>query len=67
MKVGPWKVLGNEEVEILWMENSFLKYKNALNDHPDASLNEFIPALDSKLLPWGNADTVQLYKQIRSG
>ncbi|MCC5657387.1 DUF4437 domain-containing protein [Nostoc sp. XA010] len=59
VRVGPWKVLGDEEVEILWMENGFLKYKNTLNDHPDASLNEFIPALDSKLLPWGRTDTVQ--------
>jgi Domain of unknown function (DUF4437) len=59
VKVGTWKVLGGEEVEILWMENGFLKYKNALNNHPDARLNEFIPVLDSKLLPWGKADTVQ--------
>jgi Domain of unknown function (DUF4437) len=59
VKVGDWKVLGDEEVEILWMENGFLKYKNALNHHPDARLDEFIPALDSKLLPWGKTDTVQ--------
>jgi hypothetical protein len=59
VRVGPWKVLGNEEVEILWMENGFLKYKNELNNHPDTRLHEFIPALDSKLLPWGKTDTVQ--------
>ena len=59
VRVGPWKVLGDEETEILWMENGSLKYKYALNDHPDARLNDFIPALDSKLLPWGKADTVQ--------
>ncbi|MEH2222727.1 DUF4437 domain-containing protein [Nostoc sp.] len=61
VKVGPWKVLGNEEVEILWMENGPipLKYQNATKDHPDAKLGEFIPALDSKLLPWTKADTVQ--------
>lgn len=56
---GSWKVLGGEEVEILWMENGFLEYKNVLNNHPDAKLDEFIPALDSKLLPWGKTDTVQ--------
>ncbi|WP_292705771.1 MULTISPECIES: DUF4437 domain-containing protein [unclassified Nostoc] len=61
VKVGPWKVLGNEEVEILWMENGPipLKFKNATNDHPDARLRDFIPALDSKLLPWSKTDTVQ--------
>ncbi|MEH1788043.1 MAG: DUF4437 domain-containing protein [Nostoc sp.] len=61
VKVGPWKVLGNEEVEILWMENGPipLKYQNAINDHPDAKLGDFIPALDSKLLPWAKTDTVQ--------
>ncbi|MDZ8187605.1 MAG: DUF4437 domain-containing protein [Nostoc sp. ChiSLP02] len=61
VKVGPWKVLGNEEVEILWMENGpvILEYKNALNDHLLAKVKDFIPALDSKLLPWGKTDTVQ--------
>jgi hypothetical protein len=61
VKVGPWKVLGNEEVEILWMENGpvILEYKNALNNHPLARLRDFIPALDSKLLPWSKTDTVQ--------
>ncbi|MEH2420070.1 MAG: DUF4437 domain-containing protein [Nostoc sp.] len=61
VRVGPWKVLGNEEVEILWMENGPvpLKYKNAINDHPDAKLRDFIPPLDSKLLPWSKTDTVQ--------
>jgi hypothetical protein len=59
VKVGDWKVLGDEEVEILWMENGFLKYKNASNHHPEARLDEFIPALDSKLLSWGKTDTAQ--------
>lgn len=59
VKVSDWKVLGNKEVEILWMQNSFLKYQQAANHHSDARLNEFIPALDSKLLPWGKTDTVQ--------
>ncbi|EHC18681.1 hypothetical protein FJSC11DRAFT_0661 [Fischerella thermalis JSC-11] len=59
VKFGPWKVLGDEEVEILWMENGFLKYRNAENNHPDANLSDFIPALDSKLLAWGKTDTVQ--------
>ncbi|MEH1801774.1 MAG: DUF4437 domain-containing protein [Nostoc sp.] len=59
MRVGPWKVLGDEEAEILWMENGPLKYKYALNNHPDTRLSSFIPALDSKLLPWGNTETVQ--------
>ncbi|MDZ8023628.1 MAG: DUF4437 domain-containing protein [Nostoc sp. DedQUE11] len=61
VKVGPWKVLGNEEVEILWMENGPVKfeYKNALNNHPLAKVEDFIAALDSKLLPWSKTDTVQ--------
>ncbi|MFN6536790.1 MAG: DUF4437 domain-containing protein [Nostoc sp. EkiNYC01] len=61
VKIGPWKVLGNEEVEILWMENGpvILEYKNALNNHPLAKVQDFIPALDSKLLPWSKTDTVQ--------
>jgi Domain of unknown function (DUF4437) len=59
VKIGDWKVLGEEAVEILWMENGFLKYKNASNNHPDARFHEFIPALDSKLLPWGKTDTDQ--------
>ncbi|BAY77077.1 hypothetical protein NIES25_35350 [Nostoc linckia NIES-25] len=61
VKIGPWKVLGNEEVEILWMENGPVKleYKNALNNHPLAKVKDFIPALDSKLLPWSKTDTVQ--------
>jgi Domain of unknown function (DUF4437) len=59
VKVGDWKILGGEAAEILWLENGFLKYKNASNNHPDARLDEFIPALDSKLLPWSKTDTVQ--------
>ncbi len=59
VKVGDWKVIGEEAAEILWMENGFLKYKNASNNHPDARLHEFIPVLDSKLLPWGKTETVQ--------
>ncbi|RDH48697.1 DUF4437 domain-containing protein [Fischerella thermalis] len=59
VKFGPWKVLGDEEVEILWMENGFLKYRNAENNHPDANLSDFIPALDSKLLAWSKTEAVQ--------
>ncbi|AFY30520.1 DUF4437 domain-containing protein [Calothrix sp. PCC 7507] len=61
VKVGPWKVLGSEEAEILWMENGSvpLQYKNAQTNHPDARLHDFIPVLDSKLLPWGKTDTTQ--------
>jgi Domain of unknown function (DUF4437) len=59
VKTGEWKVPSDEEVEMLWMENGFLKYKNASNNHPDARLDEFIPALDSKILPWGKTDTAQ--------
>ncbi|PMB08954.1 hypothetical protein CEN49_08170 [Fischerella thermalis CCMEE 5273] len=59
VKFGSWKVLGDEEVEILWMENGFLKYRNAENNHPDANLSDFIPALDSKLLAWSKTETVQ--------
>ncbi|MEL7243990.1 MAG: DUF4437 domain-containing protein [Cyanobacteria bacterium J06573_2] len=59
--VGDWKVIGDEEVEILWMENGSVpfEYKEAKNNHPDARLSEFIPVLDSKLLAWGKPDTVQ--------
>lgn len=61
VKVGPWKVLGDEEAEILWMENGSVKFKDeqAQNNHPDIRIHEFIPALDSKLLPWGKTETVQ--------
>lgn len=59
VQVGDWQVLGSEDVEILWMENGYLQYKNLSNNHPDAKLNEFIPVLDSKLLPWGKTDTAQ--------
>jgi hypothetical protein len=61
VRVGSWKVLGSQEAEILWMENGSvpLKYKNAQNNHPNARLSDFIPALDSKLLPWAKTDTVQ--------
>jgi Domain of unknown function (DUF4437) len=59
VKIGNWKVLGEKEVEILWMENGSLEYKNASNNHSNAKFHEFIPALDSKLLPWGKTDTDQ--------
>lgn len=59
--IGPWKVFGNQEVELLWMENGpvSLQYKSAQNSHPDARMSEFIPALDTKILPWNKTDTVQ--------
>lgn len=59
VKLGEWQVLGDEDVEILWMENGTANYKNLQDNHPEAKLNEFIPVLDSKLLPWGKTDTVQ--------
>jgi Domain of unknown function (DUF4437) len=59
VKLGDWQVLGNEDVEILWMENGSAHYQNLEHNHPDARLNEFIPILDSKLLTWGKTDTVQ--------
>lgn len=61
VKVGDWKVLGEEEVEILWMENGPvpLKYQYAETNYPGARMSEFIPVLDSKLLPWGKTETVQ--------
>ena len=65
VKVGDWKVLGGEAAEILWMENGFLKYQNASNNHPEARLHEFIPALDSKLLAWGKTDTVQFVQATK--
>ncbi|NET54296.1 MAG: DUF4437 domain-containing protein, partial [Merismopedia sp. SIO2A8] len=61
VKVGPWKVLGTQEAEILWMENgpAPLRYENNQTNYPDAMMNEFIPALDSKILPWGKTETTQ--------
>ncbi|NEP14978.1 MAG: DUF4437 domain-containing protein, partial [Symploca sp. SIO2C1] len=61
VKVGPWKVLGDETVEILWMENGPvpLRYEASEWDLPDARINEFIPALDSKIVPWGKTETTQ--------
>ncbi|MFM7409087.1 MAG: DUF4437 domain-containing protein [Cuspidothrix sp.] len=59
VKLGDWQVLDGEEVEILWMENGLIEYKYLEDNHPDAKLSEFIPVLDSKLLPWGKTDTVQ--------
>ncbi|HEY9804878.1 MAG TPA: DUF4437 domain-containing protein [Leptolyngbyaceae cyanobacterium] len=58
VKLGEWQVL-DDEVEILWMENGIAQYQDASDNHPDARLHEFIPALNSKLLPWGKTDTVQ--------
>ncbi|OUL32004.1 hypothetical protein BV372_19775 [Nostoc sp. T09] len=65
VKLGDWQVLGDEDVEILWMENGVAYYKNLQDNHPDAKLNEFIPVLDSKLLPWGKTDTVQFVKATK--
>lgn len=61
VRVGHWKVLGTEAAEILWMENGPvpLRYEETQCDRPDARMSDFIPALDSKLLPWGKTDTVQ--------
>ncbi|NEP85718.1 MAG: DUF4437 domain-containing protein [Okeania sp. SIO2C2] len=61
VRVGPWKVLGDKPVEILWMENGPVpfKYEASKIDRPNARMNEFIPALDSKLLPWGKTETTQ--------
>lgn len=61
VRFGSWKVIGDEELEIFWMENGpvTLMYKNAQDNHPSARLDEFIPALDSKLQPWGETETVQ--------
>lgn len=58
VRVGPWKVLNDKAAEVLWMQNQPLHYQD-LQDHPDASIADFIPVLDSKLLPWGKADTTQ--------
>lgn len=58
VRVGSWKVLNGEVAEILWMANGNLQYQD-LPNHPQARLNEFMPALDSKLLPWGKTDTMQ--------
>ena len=56
-----WQVLGDEPAVILWMQNGSvqLRYEASENDLPDARMNKFIPALDSKILPWDKTDTVQ--------
>ena len=61
VRVGPLKVLDGEAAEILWMENGPvpLTYEPSQTNHPNARLNEFIPALDSQLLPWGKTETIQ--------
>ncbi len=61
VKVGPIKVLNNEPAEILWMENGPipLRYEKVDTHHPKARLGDFIPALDSQLLPWGKTQTAQ--------
>ena len=61
VRIGPWQVLGGKEAELLWMENGpvTLSYEEAQSDLPDARTSEFIPALDSKVLPWNRTDTVQ--------
>lgn len=61
VKVGPIKVSPGETAELLWMENGPvpLKYERANSHHPKARLGEFIPALDSQLLPWGKTQTAQ--------
>jgi hypothetical protein len=58
VRVGDWKVLNGEAADVLWMENSRLQYQD-LPNHSNARMNEFIPVLDSKLLPWGRTDTTQ--------
>jgi hypothetical protein len=58
VRVGDWKVLNGEAAEVLWMENNRLLYQD-LPNHPQARTSEFIPVLDSKLLPWGRTDTTQ--------
>ncbi|BAY62354.1 hypothetical protein NIES22_24280 [Calothrix brevissima NIES-22] len=57
--LGDWQVLGDEDVEILWMENGNTQYKNYQYNHPDAKLDEFIPVLNSKLSPWNKTETIQ--------
>lgn len=59
VKVGPLTVVGNEEAEVLWMDNGPLRYEAADENHPEARLQEFIPALDTMVMPWGRTDTSQ--------
>lgn len=56
VRVGPCKV--PEGAEILWMENDRFEYQD-LPSHSAARLDQFIPVIDSKLLPWGRTDTTQ--------
>lgn len=45
-------------VTLLWMENGPATFVPG-ESHPDADWESFIPPLDSKLLPWGAAETQQ--------
>jgi hypothetical protein len=64
VRVGPWKTLNGEAAEILWMANGNLQYQDAEN-HPNARMRDFIPALDSKLLSWGRTDTTQFFESSK--
>lgn len=64
VRIGPWKVLNGEAADILWMQNDQLQYQD-LPNHPEARLREFIPALDSQLLPWGKTDTTQFVESSK--
>lgn len=58
VSVGPWSVLNGETAEILWMANDRFQHQD-LPNHPAARMGEFIPVLNSKLLPWGRTETTQ--------
>ena len=66
VKVESWQVLGEEEAEILWMENGPvpLQYQDAETNYPGARISEFIPALDSKFLPWSDTEKVTIKKKF---
>lgn len=58
VRVGSWKVLDGEAAEILWMENGRLQYED-LPSHSEAQLNQYIPVVNSRSLPWSKTDTAQ--------
>jgi hypothetical protein len=61
VKIGPLKVLDSGGAEVIWMENGPipLRYEMGQASHPNARISDFIPVVDSQLLPWGKTETVQ--------
>jgi hypothetical protein len=64
---GPWRVLGDEPAEVLWMENGPVpfEYRPSVGHLPGARLDEFIPAMNSMLHPWRGTETSQFSGAVK--